>query len=254
MVEKVLLVLFWSWPVLLGLLVWRAKASDAVRYMDNLEAWLAATKARLKNSQSRVAHYWGRPTSVVALSPFRVTTPIGDPYLRAGTRVALVPYVAWAIIVGTMVVVTLAIALIAIFLALMLWGFISNLGKRSEEEDAYQAPPQPVSRVRGTHLVKTSFFGNTPTGTRMDETGRVMQEGFFGDIPRGVRVEDDGRILKEGFLGNVPTGFAINAEGQLVEEGFLGNTPTGTKIDEDGRVVKEGFFGDTPTGYEFKKE
>lgn len=247
MAEKILLALFWGWPVLLGLVVWLTKSSSAVRSMDRLEGWLIATKVRLKSSQGWVARYWGRPTTVVALSPFSVTAPISDPFLRSGARVALAPYIAGAILVGTLVAAELAIALSCIFVMLMIWGFISSLGKP-------KLSPQPLSRVRGARLFKTSFWGDTPTGTRIDESGRVMEESFFGDTPSGLRIDEDGRIMKEGFLGDVPAGYQINADGRLVKEGFLGDTPTGTKIDENGRIVEEGFFGDTPTGYEFKKE
>lgn len=246
MAENVLLTLLWGWPVLLGLFVWLAKASYVMVYMDRLEAWLASTKAKLKSSEGWVTRYWGRPTSVVAFSPFRVTAPISDPFLRSGTRVALVPYVAGAIFIGTFIALQLVIAFGCVFLMLAIWGFVSSLGERREA-------PRSMNRIRGKRLVKTSFWGDSPTGTCIDEQGRVIKESFWGDSPGGVRIDEDGRIMKQSVWGDDPAGYKVDAEGRLVEEGFFGDTPTGKKIDEDGRIVEEGLFGDTPTGYQFKE-
>ena len=252
MADKVFQVLFWTWPVLLGLVVWLSKASFAVRFTDRLGNWLATTGESLRNSPSRLARYWARPTVLVANSPFAATAAIPDSFLRAGARVAVAPYVAGAICIVTLIALELAIVAGCFFVMLMIWGFVSSL--LSDEQKGGLAENRALSRVRGSRLVKTGFFGNSPTGTRIDESGRVMEEGFFGDNPSGVRVGEDGRIMKEGFLSDSPTGVKINDQGQLVKEGFLGDSPTGTRIDEDGRVVEEGFFGDSPRGYEFEKE
>jgi hypothetical protein len=252
MVDQALPVLFWTWPILLGLILWLTKASFAVKAMDALGTWLAKTREGLKASPSRIARYWARPTIVVAHSPFTATAAIPNSFLRAGARVAIAPYVAGLIFVGTLIALELAIAAGCLLLVLMIWGFISNL--LSGDEKGTVTDALPVSRVRGTRLVNTGFLGDSPTGTRIDETGRVMEEGLLGDAPTGVQVTDDGRITKEGFLSDSPTGFKINTEGQLVKEGFLGDTPTGVKIDPDGRVVNESLLGDSPTGQKFEKE
>lgn len=252
MADKVFQVLFWTWPILLGLVVWLSKASFAVRFTDHLGNWLATTGESLRASPSRIARYWARPTVILAHSPFAATAAIPDSFLRAGARVAVAPYVAGAICIVTLIALELALVAGCFLVMLMIWGFVSSLLSGAQRGSV--AKDLPLSRVRGARLVKTGLFGNSPTGTRIDESGRVLEEGFFGDNPSGVRVSEDGRILEEGFISDSPTGLKINADGQLVKEGLLGDSPTGTRIDEDGRVVEEGLFGDSPTGYEFEKE
>lgn len=254
MAERALVVLFWTWPILLGLVVWVSKASFVVRFTDSVGSWLATTRVSLRNSPSRLGRYWGRPTVSLAHFPFAATAAIPNSFLRTGARVAIVPYVAALICMATFIALELAIAFGCVFLMFITWGFISNLLSSDKDDGAPEVFREPLSRIRGTRLVKTGFFGDSPTGRRIDETGRVMQEGFLGDTPSGVRVTEDGRIMEEGFLADSPTGLKVNAEGQLVEEGFLGDRPTGKKVDQDGRVVDEGFFGDSPTGYKFEKE
>jgi hypothetical protein len=252
MADKVFQVLFWTWPILLGLVVWLSKSSFAVRFTDHLGNWLATTGDSLRNSPSRIARYWARPTVIVAHSPFAATAAIPDSFLRAGARVAAAPSVGGVLCIVTLIALELAIVGGCFFIMLMIWGFVSSL--LSGEKNGGVAENLPLSRVRGSRLVKTGLFGNSPTGTRIDESGRVMKEGFFGDDPNGVRVSEDGRVLEEGFISDSPTGLKINDDGQLVKEGLFGDSPTGTRIDEDGRVVEEGLFGDSPTGYEFEKD
>lgn len=89
---------------------------------------------------------------------------------------------------------------------------------------------------------------------KVDEEGRVLEEGFLGSTPTGLSIDlKSGRIEKEGLFGDTPTGFKINPDtGRVERESFFGDTPIGFRVDpETGRIEKEGFFGNTPTGLRF---
>ena len=255
MPENTLVVLFWTWPVLLGLFFWLSRATYAVTFGDRAASWLGSARDSLKHSPSRIARYWARPTLVVAYAPLGATAGIRDPFLRTGVRAAIAPYVTGFILAATLLALELAIAGSLIFLLFLIWGFMSILmDKVNGKSDNAEATASPFGRIRSSRLVKTGFLGDSPTGIRVDQTGRVMREHFLGDRPTGVRFDEDGRIMKESFFGDLPSGLRVDSEGRLVQEGLLGDHATGKKIDKDGRVLEEGFLGDTPVGVAFKKE
>ena len=169
---------------------------------------------------------------------------------------ALAPYVAGVLCAATLVALELAIAGSCIFLLFLLWGFVSMLmDKINGRPDDAKAHASPLDRIRGTRIVKTGLFGDSSTGFRVDEAGRVMKEGgIFDDDPTGVRVREDGRIVNESIFGDSPTGLKLDPEGRLVEEGFFGDDCTGKKIDAEGRIVDQSIFGDSQTGVKFKKD
>jgi hypothetical protein len=220
--ETLYMILFFSFPMIIGAVVTLAKIEKVVSWIDAFNAWVARKRARAIEKGGRINKYFIRPLLWGLVKIMGWTEQIDNKFLRTGVRVtsylyftAIMLYLAF---IATIVIAIIILTVLAIWLALWIIGGILSEGESMSTKSTVKYAKEVNKGRLGDNIFP---FG----GTRLDH----LQEKFGNER---IELRNNGEIYTEEAFGK-KIGY-IDDDGTVYDTRGLSKKVG--RVDEDGRV------------------
>lgn len=243
-------------PLIIGLAIFLGRIKVAVSLIDRLNTWLSTRRELMRANRGA----YGMPSRflVGTLCVFKSWTgDVKNPYLAAGTQIAIYTYFIGAIAYAAVVMtIFLIIAALGILLAIWFWGYFmpslmglptaGNLkARRSSSKTVANSsndePQNAGSRLfgqRGTTLHQgANWFTEQKVG-RTDENGNIHEGSNWFTEKKVGRVDEDGNIHEGSNWFTEKKVGRTDEDGNIYEGSNWFTEKKVGRIDEDGNVYE----------------
>lgn len=233
-------------PVVVGLSVAAFRVGPAVPVVTRIDRAIESRRRRRSDSSSLLGRYAERPFLALFGMVTSASAAFGVGAVAAGLRLA-----GYALVTGSIAIVTvyavlfaiglaLAVAIVGVGLWLALRWFGIEISRPSLPTRAapgfpgfgQQPPAVPLVDTVVAVVDKDGFLSapglaGVPLG-RIHPDGRVEGPEFFG--PQTHVIDDDGRIYTVDGIVREPTSYRLGDDGRIYQTGLV-DVPTGLKIE-----------------------